>query len=283
MKDLQAAEDIYPAPGRGAIQARVASEAWSPSFFPSGPLVPRSNCWRAATRKVRWPGPSPSVRRGIHHIAFAVDDIRAEMDRLRTEGFTPAERAQARRRQQARVLRTPKSANGVLVELCQENRRSRRAPGRPPSSLRVPAYQDQAPPMRLGDDKDKRHRAHRQLTGTWRPVQMGVASSQASWEAAKEAHVERAVGRIRQDAHRRDRAMPFFRTHVQTRIPGVGHDDHRVAERLSSFQEAVIIAGVDAEMEAAEGPGRRRPTDRGRGRITRCARERGPGDRRCIG
>ena len=61
---------------------------------------------------------------GVHHIAFAVKDIRKEMARLEKEGF--------------RLLNTepkpgadnklvcflhPKTTNGVLIELCQEKTR----------------------------------------------------------------------------------------------------------------------------------------------------------------
>jgi methylmalonyl-CoA/ethylmalonyl-CoA epimerase len=58
---------------------------------------------------------------GIHHIAFEVADIRAEMARLTGRGLHPVERgAQARGGQQARLLRASQECGGVLVELCQE-------------------------------------------------------------------------------------------------------------------------------------------------------------------
>ncbi len=58
---------------------------------------------------------------GIHHIALAVDDMEAEIQRLKTEGFefiseTPKDGADNKRV----VFLHPKSTNGVLVELCQE-------------------------------------------------------------------------------------------------------------------------------------------------------------------
>ena len=58
---------------------------------------------------------------GIHHIAFDVEDIHAEMARLKGEGFeilneTPKEGADNK----LVVFLHPKSTNGVLVELCQE-------------------------------------------------------------------------------------------------------------------------------------------------------------------
>jgi len=58
---------------------------------------------------------------GIHHIAFEVDDIYSEMQRLRNEGFlllneTPKKGADNK----LICFVHPKSANGVLIELCQE-------------------------------------------------------------------------------------------------------------------------------------------------------------------
>lgn len=58
-------------------------------------------------------------REGIHHIAFAVDDMEKEIQRLRNEGFvfineTPKEGADNK----MVVFLHPKSTNGVLVELC---------------------------------------------------------------------------------------------------------------------------------------------------------------------
>jgi methylmalonyl-CoA/ethylmalonyl-CoA epimerase len=58
---------------------------------------------------------------GIHHIAFAVDNIYDEMERLSKAGFqllssTPKKGADNK----LVCFIHPKSANGVLVELCQE-------------------------------------------------------------------------------------------------------------------------------------------------------------------
>ena len=60
---------------------------------------------------------------GIHHIAFDVEDIFAEMERLKKEGFvlindTPKKGADNK----WIVFLHPKNTNGVLVELCQEIR-----------------------------------------------------------------------------------------------------------------------------------------------------------------
>lgn len=58
---------------------------------------------------------------GIHHIAFAVQDIRVEMERLRKAGFTLLNETPKRGADNKWVCFVhPKSANGVLVELCQD-------------------------------------------------------------------------------------------------------------------------------------------------------------------
>lgn len=57
---------------------------------------------------------------GIHHIAFDVQDIRAEMARLVAEGFTLLNTEPKRGADNKWVVFLhPKSSNGVLVELCQ--------------------------------------------------------------------------------------------------------------------------------------------------------------------
>ncbi len=58
---------------------------------------------------------------GVHHIAFAVDDIVSEIKRLTEEGFkvlneTPKKGADNK----LVAFLHPKSTNGVLIELCQE-------------------------------------------------------------------------------------------------------------------------------------------------------------------
>lgn len=57
---------------------------------------------------------------GIHHIAFEVEDIEKEMDRLRDLGFQLLNEKPKRGADNKLVCFVhPKSANGVLVELCQ--------------------------------------------------------------------------------------------------------------------------------------------------------------------
>jgi transcriptional regulator with XRE-family HTH domain len=58
---------------------------------------------------------------GIHHIAFAVDDILAEMERLKEEGFTLLNESPKKGADNKLVAFVhPKNTNGVLIELCQE-------------------------------------------------------------------------------------------------------------------------------------------------------------------
>ncbi|HJW17446.1 MAG TPA: VOC family protein, partial [Flavisolibacter sp.] len=58
---------------------------------------------------------------GIHHIAFEVTDIYQEMERLQKAGFTLLNETPKRGADNKLVcFLHPKSANGVLIELCQE-------------------------------------------------------------------------------------------------------------------------------------------------------------------
>lgn len=57
---------------------------------------------------------------GMHHVAFEVDDIHAELDRLRKEGFTVLSDEPSRGADNKLVAFVhPKDNHGVLVELCQ--------------------------------------------------------------------------------------------------------------------------------------------------------------------
>jgi len=58
---------------------------------------------------------------GIHHIAFDVDDIEAEIARLKSEGFVLINEVPKKGADNKLVVFLhPKNTNGVLVELCQE-------------------------------------------------------------------------------------------------------------------------------------------------------------------
>lgn len=58
---------------------------------------------------------------GIHHIAFDVEDIYAEMERLKKEGFVLLNEQPKKGADNKLICFVhPKSSNGVLIELCQE-------------------------------------------------------------------------------------------------------------------------------------------------------------------
>lgn len=58
---------------------------------------------------------------GIHHLAFGVEDIEAEVERLKAEGFQPISEKPKRGADNKLVFFFhPKTANGILIELCQE-------------------------------------------------------------------------------------------------------------------------------------------------------------------
>ena len=96
----------------------IASEGVRTAFLKSGPnkiellepSSPDSPIYKFLEKKGE----------GIHHIAFDVEDIVAEMERLKNEGFEllndqPKEGADNK----LVCFLHPKSANGVLIELCQ--------------------------------------------------------------------------------------------------------------------------------------------------------------------
>ena len=121
VKDLAAAEEIYhkllgaPSYKREAVE----SEGVMTSFFRAGPnkieLLESTRPDGPIARAIEKRG------EGIHHIAFEVADIVAEMARLKVEGFTLLNEEPKRGADNKLVCFIhPKSANGVLVELCQE-------------------------------------------------------------------------------------------------------------------------------------------------------------------
>lgn len=97
----------------------IASEHVVTSFFQSGPnkieLLFATDPDSAIHKFIEKKG------EGIHHIAFAVNDIHAEMERLKNSGFTLLNEVPKIGADNKLVCFIhPKSANGVLVELCQE-------------------------------------------------------------------------------------------------------------------------------------------------------------------
>ena len=60
---------------------------------------------------------------GIHHIALDVDNIEAEIERLKSEGFEMINAAPKDGADNKRICFVhPKSSNGVLIELCEEKK-----------------------------------------------------------------------------------------------------------------------------------------------------------------
>ena len=60
---------------------------------------------------------------GIHHIAFEVPDIYAEMERLKAAGFTLLNEEPKQGADNKLVcFLHPKNTNGVLIELCMEKK-----------------------------------------------------------------------------------------------------------------------------------------------------------------
>ena len=99
----------------------VASEGVNTSFFKVGgskiELLEGTTPDSAISRFIEKRG------EGIHHIAFEVEDITAEMARLKQEGFTLLNETPKKGADNKLVCFVhPKSANGVLIELTQEIR-----------------------------------------------------------------------------------------------------------------------------------------------------------------
>ena len=100
-------------------QEEVVSEGVKTAFFLSGPnkieLLEATNPESPIAKFISKKG------EGIHHIAFEVDDIIAEIERLKNEGFTLLNEAPKKGADNKLVaFLHPKSTNGVLIELCQE-------------------------------------------------------------------------------------------------------------------------------------------------------------------
>ena len=58
---------------------------------------------------------------GIHHIAFEVDNIEKEINRLEKEGFSfVGEKIRIGNNQKRIAFLHPKQSNGVLIELCEK-------------------------------------------------------------------------------------------------------------------------------------------------------------------
>lgn len=97
----------------------VASESVNTAFFKTGEnkveLLEATDENSAIARFLEKKG------EGIHHIAFAVDNILEEMERLKTNGFELLNDVPKKGADNKMVCFVhPKNTNGVLIELCQE-------------------------------------------------------------------------------------------------------------------------------------------------------------------
>lgn len=121
VKDLEASNRLFEkllGVPHYKIEA-VASEGVRTSFFKSGPnkieLLEALNDESPIAKFLEKKG------EGVHHIAFAVTDIKAEIKRLQAEGFVVLNKEPKRGADNKWVtFLHPKSSNGVLIELCQE-------------------------------------------------------------------------------------------------------------------------------------------------------------------
>jgi methylmalonyl-CoA/ethylmalonyl-CoA epimerase len=97
----------------------VISEGVKTSFFQIGPnkieLLEATNPQSPIAKFIDKKG------EGIHHIAFAVENIKSEIKRLKKEGFTVLNENPKKGADNKLVtFLHPKSTNGVLIELCQD-------------------------------------------------------------------------------------------------------------------------------------------------------------------
>lgn len=120
VKDLETSKDLFTRLlGQSAYkEEEVASEYVITAFFHTG---------EAKVELLEATAPESAIAKyiekkgeGLHHVAFEVDDIYAEMERLRNEGFQLLNESPKRGADNKLVCFVhPKSANGVLLELCQ--------------------------------------------------------------------------------------------------------------------------------------------------------------------
>ena len=121
VSDLSSAGNLYEKLLNTAIYKveDVASEGVKTAFLQAGPnkieLLEATHPDSPISKFIAKKG------EGIHHIAFEVSDIRAEMERLRKEGFILLNDEPKLGADNKWVCFVhPKSAGGVLVELCEE-------------------------------------------------------------------------------------------------------------------------------------------------------------------
>lgn len=121
VKDMEASYTLFEALlGVPAYKTEtVESEGVKTSFFATGPnkieLLEATRPDSPIAKFIEKKG------EGIHHIAFDVEDIVAEIGRLQKQGFTVLNETPKKGADNKLVaFLHPKGTNGVLVELCQE-------------------------------------------------------------------------------------------------------------------------------------------------------------------
>lgn len=120
VKDLEAAVKIYEKLLNTSCYKRetIESEKVETAFFRTGEskveLLGASSPDSVIATYIEKKG------EGMHHVAFEVDDIEAELKRLRSEGFTILnEKPKTGADNKLVAFIHPKDNCGVLVELCQ--------------------------------------------------------------------------------------------------------------------------------------------------------------------
>lgn len=121
VKNVEQANEVYTKllGNKPYKQEEVASEMVITSFFKTGDskieLLESKSEESAIAKFIEKRG------EGLHHVAFEVDDILAEMENLKKLGFTLlSDKPKCGADNKLICFVHPKSANGVLVELCQE-------------------------------------------------------------------------------------------------------------------------------------------------------------------
>ncbi len=121
VKDLDAAEKTYSLLFGAAPYKRevVESEGVITSFIRSGPnkieLLQATKADSPIAKFIEKKG------EGMHHVAFLVSDIQAEMKRMEQDGFRLLNKKPKHGADNKLICFVhPKDANGVLIELCQE-------------------------------------------------------------------------------------------------------------------------------------------------------------------
>lgn len=121
VKDLDTSNELYTklfgeAPYK---QEEVESEFVKTSFFRTGPN--KIELLQATDERSAIHGYIDRKGEGVHHIAFAVEDIKAETERLKGEGFKALFDHPKRGADNKLVMFFhPKTTGGVLIELCQD-------------------------------------------------------------------------------------------------------------------------------------------------------------------